>query len=107
SVTINGTAGTFDASSGNYQNAEPIGFGMNFVDVVATDQYGKENSTTCFVLAAAYYTPEANHMNGALGLRLDPYAIGDPDPAGLDSINDILYTVLGSPALRTLVDQGL
>ena len=60
----------------------PIGFGMNFVDVVATDQNGVQNSTTCFVLAAGFYSSESQPMPGAVALRLDPYAIGDPDPSG-------------------------
>jgi hypothetical protein len=107
SVLIGGNTATFDASSGNYVAAVPFGFGMNFIDVIATDTNGKQNSTTCFVLAAAYYTPESSAMNGSLGLRLGPYAIGDPSPSGLNSLNDIFYTVLSSPALRTLVDGGL
>jgi hypothetical protein len=107
SVTIGGTAATLDSSSGNYVAGVPITFGMNFVDVIATDTNGVQNSTTCFVLAAQFFTAENTTMNGALGLRLDPNAIGDADPSGLDSLNDIFYTVLSSPALRTLVDQGL
>ena len=107
SVTIGGIAATLDTTSGNYTAPFNIGFGMNFVDVVATDTNGVQNSTTCFVLAAQYYTGESTNMAGSLGLRLSPYAVGDPDPAGLDSLNDIFYTVLSSPALRQLVDQGL
>jgi hypothetical protein len=106
SVTINGSPAT-DGGGGNFTAPVPIGFGMNFVDVVATDQFGKQNSTTCFVLAAAVYTPESSTMDGAVALRLDPNAIGDPDPSGLDSLNDILHTVLSSSQLRALVDQAL
>jgi len=107
SVTIAGTAASFDGASGNWEAAVPIGFGMNFVDVVATDQNGVQNSTTCFVLAGSYFSSESQPMPGAVALRLDPYAIGDPNPAGLDSLNDLFYTVLSSGALRTLVDQAL
>lgn len=107
SVTINNQPATFNPSSGNYEAPVPIGFGMNFVDVVATDQFGKENSTTCFVLAGEFFTQESTHMGGALGLRLGPTAIGDANPSGLNSLNDIFFTVLSSPALRALVDQGL
>ncbi len=106
-VTIDGQPASFDAGSGNFVAGVQIGFGINFVDVVATDQFGKENSTTCFVLVADQYTPEVSNMSGSLGMRLDPNAIGDPQPTGLNSINDILFTVLSSPQLRTLVDQGL
>lgn len=46
-------------------------------------------------------------MSGAVALRLDPYAVGDPDPNGLNSLNDLFSTVLRSDALRQLVDQAL
>ena len=35
---------------------------------VATDNNNVQNSTTCFVLAAQYYTPESSSMAGALGV---------------------------------------
>jgi hypothetical protein len=107
SVTIAGSPASLDAGSGNYEAPVPIDFGMNFVDVVATDTNGVQNTTTCFVLAAPYFTPEADTMPGAIGFRLDPYAIGDPNPSGLDSLNDLFSTVLRSDALRVLVDQAL
>jgi uncharacterized protein YejL (UPF0352 family) len=105
SVTINGSAATLNGS--NFTAPVPIGFGMNFVDVVATDQFGKQNSTTCFVLAAANYTAESATMAGAVALRLDQNAIGDPNTSGLNSLNDILHTVLSSSQLVALVDQAL
>lgn len=107
SVTINGTTAAFNAGTGNYEAGVPLGFGMSFVDVVAKDQFGKENSTTCFVLAAESFTAESAHMPGAIGMRLDPDAIGDPSPTGLNSINDILGVVLNSAQLRTLVNDGI
>jgi len=107
SVTINGTPATLNPSSGNYEAGVAAGFGMTFVDVVATDQFGQENSTTCFVLTAENFTAEDAAMPGAIGMRLDPAAIGDAQPTGLDSINDILHTILSSAQLRGLVDGGL
>lgn len=107
SVTIHGAPATLNAATGNYQASVPIDFGMNFVDVVATDQFGKENSTTCFVLAAANFTPETASLPGAIAMRLDPAAVGDPQPNGLNSLNDILHTILSSAQLRSLVDGGL
>lgn len=107
SVTINGTPATFNSTTGNYQAGVPVDFGMTFVDVVATDQLGKENSTTCTVLTAQSFTAENTNLAGAIAMRLDPNAIGDPDPTGLNSINDILHTVLSSAQLRSLVDSGL
>jgi hypothetical protein len=107
SVKINGVTATFDAASGNYTAGVPVGFGMNFFDIIARDQFGKENSTTCFVLVAEFFTPESTPMNGSLGMRLGPTAIGDAQPTGLNSLNDIFYTVMGSDGLRALVDAGL
>jgi hypothetical protein len=106
-VTIGGNAATFDGSTGNYEAAVPIHFGMNFVDVVATDTNGVQNSTTCFVLAAAAFGGEAATMADAVALRLDPYAIDDPNMNGLNSLNALFYTVMQSDALRSLVDQGI
>jgi hypothetical protein len=106
SVSVNGVAATFNAGTGNYQAGVPVGFGMNFFDVVATDTLGLENSTTCFMLAAERYTPENNIVAGAVGLRLSPAAIDGPN-GQLTSLGSILQTVLQSPQLRTLVDQGL
>jgi hypothetical protein len=107
SVRMNGTLASFNAGTGNFQANVALGFGMNFVDVVAIDQFGRENSTTCFVLAAEHFTPEGTHMAGSLGLRLDPPAIGDAQPTGLNSLNDILHTVLSSDELKGLVNGGL
>jgi hypothetical protein len=107
SVTIGGTNASFDPGTGNFVAPVAIGFGMNFVDVVATDTNNVQNSTTCFVLAASNYGPELATMPGALSLSLGQYAIGDPDPSGLDSLNDLFYTVVSSPALQQLVDSAL
>lgn len=103
---MNGVPATLNAVTGNYDAGVPVGFGMNFLDVVATDTLGLENSTTCFVLAAERYTPENDHIAGAVGLRLNPRAIDGPN-GQLDSLGAVLQTVLQSPELRTLVDQGL
>jgi hypothetical protein len=107
SVTIGGAAASFNANTGNYEAAVAVGFGMSFIDVVATDQNGVENSRTCFVLAGAFYSPEAATMPGSVALRLDQNAIGDPNPNGLNSLNDLFFTVIKSDALRALVDQAL
>lgn len=108
SVKINGTTATFNSTSQVFTATVPIGFGMNFVDVVATDQFGQENSTTCFVLAAPTYTPENNSLGDSLDLRLDQEAVGDGGLTGpIDSLNDILFVILNSNEIKTLVNNGL
>lgn len=106
SVTVAGVPATFDAGTGNYQASVPVPFGMSFLDVVATDALGLESSTTCFVLAAEYYAPEDDPLDGTVALRLDQAAV-DGGPQSLDSLGDVLQTVLESDALRQLVDSGL
>jgi hypothetical protein len=106
SVKIAGATASLDGN-GNFSAGVPIGFGMNFIEVVATDANGIQNTTTCFVLAAPFYTGEGSAMVDTLALRLDPNAVGDPDPSGLDSLDDIFHTVLSSAALRNLVDSSL
>jgi hypothetical protein len=106
SVTVNGVAAVFDATTGNYRANVPVGFGTNFFDVVATDMLGLENSTTCTVLAASSFAAEDVVIPGAVALRLDPQAIDGPN-GQLDSIGSILQAVLTSAKLRQLVDGGL
>jgi hypothetical protein len=107
SVTINGTPATINPATQLHQAPVGIGFGMNFVDIVARDSLGQENSTTCFILAAANFAPEDTPTAGSLGMRLAPAAIGDGPPSGLNSINDILGVILSSTQLRGLVNNGL
>lgn len=107
SVTIGGAPASFDAATGAFQAPVTVGFGMNFVDVVATDALGLENSTTCFFLAGQFFTAEDTSMDGSLGMRLDQRAIGGGPAGTLDNLNEILRVVLGSQQLKTLVDQGL
>ena len=106
SVTIGGATATLNPTTGNYEAGVSAGFGMSFIDVVARDQFGRENSTTCFVLVAESFTPESSTMAGSIGFRLSPAAIED-SPGGLNSINDILRTVLSSAQLRQMVDDTL
>jgi hypothetical protein len=108
SVKINGTTASFNSTNGLFQATVPLTFGMNFFDVVATDQFGKENSTTCFVLSAPIYTSENGSLADSLDLRLDQEAIGDGGLTGpIDSLNDILFVILNSNEIKTLVNNGL
>ena len=106
-VTIGGRSAT-KAAAGHYQANVPVQFGMNFVDVVARDKFGQENSKTCFFLASDRWAAENAFLGGALGLRFDSFAVDDgKTPAALDSLNDVLHTLLNSPGLTALIHQGL
>jgi hypothetical protein len=79
---------------------------MLFADVVARRQFGKENSTTCFVLVAEFFTGESIHMKARSGSGSIRMRSAMPAPGGLNSLNDIFYVISGSPQLRVLVDNG-
>lgn len=107
SVTIGSSTATYDPQTGNYRGDVPVQFGVNFVDVVAEDEFGVQNSKTCFFLAADRWTAEDAPMPGTLGLRLSPRAIMGGSPTALDSLNDILHVILNSQGLLDIVDQAL
>ncbi len=107
SVTVNGTPATVDAS-GNFSAPLTARFGVNFVDIVATDSFGTENSATCSFLASNRWSAPANLMNDAVSLKLTMQAIDDSNTTdGLDSLNDLLHTVVNSPGLRNTLHSSL
>lgn len=110
-VTVNNSLVTV-ASDGTFQSDVTVRFGINFVDIRATDaatgDFKEENSTTCAFLTAKKWGAEDQHMSDAVSLWIDEDAVDDGnygDP--LDSLNDVLYTVLSSDGLRDQLHQSL
>lgn len=107
SVRVNGTEAVL--SSDGFWNASitPL-FGMNFIDVVAVDDGGIENSRTCSFILADRYAPENDVLGDTVMLDLTQEAIDDTSRSdGLDSLNDILYTVINSAGLRNTLHSSL
>jgi hypothetical protein len=99
-VEVNGD-GTFEATL-------TAGFGMNFVDVVATDSFGEENSRTCTLLLANRWSGENALLGDAITLRLAQSAIDDGNRSGgVGSIGDLLHTVLNSQGLEDAIDDAM
>ncbi|QED35314.1 hypothetical protein FRD00_26130 [Persicimonas caeni] len=110
-VTVNNSLVTV-ASDGTFQSDVTVRFGINFVDIRATDaatgEYKEENSTTCAFLTADKWGAEDQHMSDAVSLWVDQDAVDDGnygDP--LDSLNDVLHTVLNSDGLRDQLHQSM
>ncbi len=82
-------------------------FGVNFVDIVARDTFGVENSRTCAFLVSNHWGNEGRVQNDVVSLRLGMDAIDDRAPADLDSLNDILHRVLNSDGIETTLDTAL
>jgi hypothetical protein len=106
SVRISGNVATH-TGGGVYQGTHDVTWGINFVDVVATDEHGLENSRTCFFLASNRWTPENDAMTGAVGFKLTQAAVGPGTPGELTTLNEILRVVLNSPGLKAMVDAGI
>ncbi len=100
SVTVNGAAATLDGS-GSFSIPVTVEFGINFLDIVATDSFGEESSRTCAFLASDRWAPPGDVLDDTVALSLAQGAIDDGDPAGdIDSLNDMLFRVVNSDGLR-------
>ncbi len=82
-------------------------WGINFVEVVATDEFGEENSRSCAFLLSNHWSGESDFMDHAVVLKMLQGAIDDGNPADLDSLNDLLHAVVNSPGIVDEVDTAL
>ncbi len=107
SVQINGASVPVE-SSGRVTAQVPTRFGVNFVDVVATDPFGEENSRTCSFLVADQWAAEGGWLDDGVTLRLTQDAFDDRSRGdGLDSLDDILHAVLNSAGLVSTLRSTL
>ena len=105
-VMVNGAPATVDG--GTFSAPHTVRFGMNFVDIIATDTFGTENSTTCTFLVSDRWAPDSTTTGDMVSLKLGMGAIDDGNRAdGLDSLNDLLHTVINSPGLRNQLHTTL
>ncbi len=111
SVTVNNNPVTV-AADGTFEAPVTVRFGINFVDIRATDaatgQYQQENSTTCAFLTSKKWGPEDGFLSDAVSLWVGQESVDDnnySDP--LDSLNDVLHTVLNSNGLHDQLDTSL
>ena len=107
SVMVNGVPAD-TVSDGTFNQGITVEYGVNFVDIVAVDTYGEENSATCAFIVAEEWLAADAYLDDAVILRLTQEAIDDNNRSdGLDSINDILYAVVNSRGLVNTVDSSL
>ncbi|MFW5966722.1 MAG: hypothetical protein ACOCV2_04340, partial [Persicimonas sp.] len=100
------------ANDGYFEYDLTTRYGMNYVDIVARDDadgdYQEENSTTCTFLMADEWAKEDEHMDDSVALALDQNAVDDGSTSGsINSLNDMLHTVLGSDGLENQIDSAL
>lgn len=107
SVNIGGQS--VSVNNGTWSHSTPVEFGVNFLDIEATDTDGKISSTTCAFLAADnWQDPATEHMSDAVSLKMTDDAFDDGNRGGsYNSIADMLVEVLNSAALENEVDSAL
>ena len=82
-------------------------WGINFVELVATDQFGEENSRTCAFLVSSNWSDPTTYMDDSVILKLRQPAVDDGNSTDLDSLDDLLHRVVNSQGLVDEVDAAL
>ncbi len=107
SARVNGASVPVNAV-GRFEAEIPVQYGINFVDVAATDGVGREASRTCAFLVSDTWAPDDRTFSDTLSLRLRQAAFDDADRSdGLDSLADVLHTMLNSRELRDSIHRSL
>jgi hypothetical protein len=107
SLTVNGIPTAIDGS-GNFSRAITTRFGMNFVDVTATDTFGEPTTRVCTFLISNRYAATTTPIPDTISLKLTQAAIDDSNRNnGLSSFADILHTIVNSQGLRDSVHNAL
>ncbi len=93
---------------GRFQvSVNPV-FGLNFVEIVATDSMGLQSSTFCDFLVAGDYAPPGSYLDDAIMFRMGQAAMDDgPPPRPIHSLGDLLRLMLSSDGLVDTVDAAL
>lgn len=109
SLTVNGAAVSV-ASDGSWATQITTRFGMNFVDITATDGFGEPTTKVCtFLIANRYGSVATNATIGdTVSLKMTQEAVDDNNRNdGLDSLDDILYAVINSAGLSNSLHNSL
>ncbi|HXJ34122.1 MAG TPA: hypothetical protein VMS22_08775 [Candidatus Eisenbacteria bacterium] len=106
-VTVNGTPVPVGAD-GSFSLPITTDFGINFVDIVATNAVGEQRAATCAFLAAGSFAAEDVILDNDVMLRLGQAAIDDNSRAGsINSVDDVLGAILNSAGLLNTLDAVL
>jgi Glucodextranase, domain B len=107
SVVVNGNPVMVDAN-GAFSVGITSHFGINFIDVKATDAYGVDTVKVCTFLAATQWAGYNVPYADTVSLRLGQSAIDDFARGGaINSLGDLLYTVANSTGLHDTLNASL
>jgi len=117
-ILINGDP-LSDVGKGDFETTIETRYGINFVDISATDEYGEENVRTCAFMVSDNWVDEGSYeyswqdslIEDVVSLQLRQDAIDDGDPADwswqIESLNDLITMVVNSEGLRQEVEAGI
>ncbi|MGF1464524.1 MAG: hypothetical protein ACFCGT_00190 [Sandaracinaceae bacterium] len=106
-LRVNGEVVPVDAD-GTFRTTVTPAFGINFVDLEATDGEGQGSSETCAFLVSDRWAPDSELAADTVTLALRQGALDDADRDGpIDSVADLLAAVLDAEGLEALLDEEL
>lgn len=106
-VAVNGNPVAV-ASDGSFTAPVATRFGINFVDVLATDAFGVETAKVCTFLAAAQWADPSAGYGDLISLRLNQAAVDDGDRSGgINSLGDMLFAVANSNEISNALHNSL
>jgi hypothetical protein len=107
SVTVDGQPVAV-AADGSFSATISTQFGINFVDVVATDAYGVQTTKACTFLAAHQWADPTVAYGDTISLGLAQGAVDDnARTASINSLGDTLYDVVNSVGMFSALDGAL
>lgn len=105
--TVNGRAVTL-TDQGIFSTQITPEWGLNIVELLAEDQFGKETIQHCMFFASGSYLSEYLAITNVALLHLDQDAVDDGSPRSpIDSLGDLLGEMLNSDELLDTIDQTL
>lgn len=107
-VTVNGLSAVVNPD-GTFASPVNVTWGINFVELVALDAFGVENTRYCAFLVSDDWKPEgpSSYLDNGVLMLLNQPAVDDANRSDLDSLADILHRVLNSSGLRDQLHTSL
>lgn len=110
-VTIESTDVTLDADD-RFETTVTAEYGVNFVEITATDEFDQQNVHTCAFMASPHYHESDDEVGEGVSLELGQTAVDDGEYDGsfswqIQSLNDLIQTVLRSDELEDELAQQM
>jgi hypothetical protein len=107
SLVVNGATTSVDAN-GAFTVPVTTRYGLNHVDIQATDMFGNARRELCTFLVADRFVDEGALLSNSVMLRQAQAAIDDTSRAGsINSFADVLHAVVNSQGLKDTLHNAL